>query len=198
MRRSRQETVDPYTAPWKPVLTAARTPAAAGGPTSAIRAFAASISSWPTEDQLGRGLGTAMVRAFVEMLFRDPSVTRVQTDPAPGNARAIRCYEKAGFRVTGEVETPDGRAVLMVCSPHHSATCGRASHSCRRGRSPRESGRNVIDTAAAYRASILRNTVSAGVSVTPKSPPRSPVEPTRRFMVALCLQAIRQREQRRR
>ena len=67
------------------------------------------------ESQLNRGLGTAMVRAFVEMLFQDPSTTRVQTDPSPTSARAIRCYEKAGFRRVGEVETPDGRALFMVC-----------------------------------------------------------------------------------
>ena len=64
-------------------------------------------------DRLGRGLGTAMVRAFVDHLFADPSVTRIQTDPSPDNARAIRCYEKAGFRAVGEVDTPDGRALLM-------------------------------------------------------------------------------------
>ena len=64
-------------------------------------------------DQLGRGLGTAMVRAFVDRLLADPAVTRVQTDPDPANARAIRCYEKAGFRAVGEVDTPDGRALLM-------------------------------------------------------------------------------------
>ena len=66
-------------------------------------------------DQLGRGLGTAMVRAFVRQLFADPEVTRVQTDPAPENVRAIRCYEKAGFRAAREVDTPDGRALLMYC-----------------------------------------------------------------------------------
>ena len=65
-------------------------------------------------EQLGRGLGTAMVRAFVARLFADPAVTRVQVDPRPDNARAIRCYEKAGFRRVGEVDTPDGRALLMV------------------------------------------------------------------------------------
>ncbi|MFL5584864.1 MAG: GNAT family N-acetyltransferase [Gemmatimonadaceae bacterium] len=64
---------------------------------------------------LNRGIGTAMVKAFVALLFEDPAITRVQTDPAPDNLRAIRCYEKAGFRRVGEVDTPDGRALLMVC-----------------------------------------------------------------------------------
>jgi RimJ/RimL family protein N-acetyltransferase len=66
-------------------------------------------------EQLGRGLGTAMVRAFARHLFADPAVTRIQTDPSPRNRRAIRCYEKAGFHAVGEVDTPDGRALLMVC-----------------------------------------------------------------------------------
>ena len=66
-------------------------------------------------DQLGQGLGTKMVRAFVRQLFADPGVTRIQTDPSPENRRAIRCYEKAGFRALREIDTPDGRALLMVC-----------------------------------------------------------------------------------
>jgi RimJ/RimL family protein N-acetyltransferase len=66
-------------------------------------------------DRLGQGLGTAMVRAFLVHLFADPAVSRVQTDPAPDNLRAIRCYERAGFRRVREVETPDGRALLMTC-----------------------------------------------------------------------------------
>ena len=55
-----------------------------------------------------------MIRAFVRELFTDSAVTRVQTDPSPDNARAIRCYEKAGFRRVGVVATPDGPALLMV------------------------------------------------------------------------------------
>ena len=66
-------------------------------------------------EQLGQGLGTAMVRAFVVCLFVDRAVTRVQTDPHPSNRLAIRCYEKAGFRALREIDTPDGRALLMVC-----------------------------------------------------------------------------------
>jgi RimJ/RimL family protein N-acetyltransferase len=67
-------------------------------------------------DQLGRGLGSAMVRAFVELLFSDPAVTKVQTDPSPDNQRAIRSYRRAGFVATGEVVTPDGPAFLMMAS----------------------------------------------------------------------------------
>jgi aminoglycoside 6'-N-acetyltransferase-1b/aminoglycoside 6'-N-acetyltransferase-2 len=63
---------------------------------------------------LGRGLGTRMVRAFVAMIFGDPAVTRIQTDPSPDNARAIRCYARAGFRAAGRVVTPDGPALLML------------------------------------------------------------------------------------
>ena len=67
-------------------------------------------------DQLGQGLGTQMVKALVARLFSDPAVTAVQTDPALHNARAIRCYEKAGFRQVKTVITPDGPAVYMLQS----------------------------------------------------------------------------------
>jgi RimJ/RimL family protein N-acetyltransferase len=63
--------------------------------------------------KLGQGLGTQLVRAFVAELFADPRVTRVQVDPSPLNTRAIRCYEKAGFRRVREIVTPDGPAQLM-------------------------------------------------------------------------------------
>jgi len=65
-------------------------------------------------EQLGRGIGTTMVTAFVEHLFQDPAVTKVQTDPSPKNERAIRSYRRAGFVAQGEVITPDGPAVLML------------------------------------------------------------------------------------
>jgi aminoglycoside 6'-N-acetyltransferase len=38
----------------------------------------------------------------------------VLTDPDPANARAIRAYEKAGFRGDRVVSTLDGSALLMV------------------------------------------------------------------------------------
>jgi aminoglycoside 6'-N-acetyltransferase Ib len=65
--------------------------------------------------ELGQGLGTRMVSAFVDKLFSDSRVTRIQTDPVPTNSRAIRCYEKSGFHRVREIDTPDGRALLMYC-----------------------------------------------------------------------------------
>ncbi|HET7540312.1 MAG TPA: GNAT family N-acetyltransferase [Polyangiaceae bacterium] len=64
-------------------------------------------------EQLGKGLGSSMVRQFVASIFSDPEVTTVQTDPSPRNGRAIRAYEKAGFRRVAEVSTPLGPALLM-------------------------------------------------------------------------------------
>jgi RimJ/RimL family protein N-acetyltransferase len=71
--------------------------------------------------KLGQGLGTELVRSFVAELFADPRVTRVQADPSPANPRAVRCYEKAGFRRVREIVTPDGPALLM----HRDRISGR-------------------------------------------------------------------------
>jgi RimJ/RimL family protein N-acetyltransferase len=67
-------------------------------------------------DRLDQGFGTAMVSQFVALLMADPAVTEIRLDPHPDNPRAIRCYEKAGFRNLGEMATPDGPAVMMVLS----------------------------------------------------------------------------------
>lgn len=76
-------------------------------------------------EQLGRGLGSSMVKAFVEQLFQDPAITKVQTDPSPKNERAIRSYRRAGFVVHGEVATPDGPALLMLQYRKNRASSGK-------------------------------------------------------------------------
>jgi aminoglycoside 6'-N-acetyltransferase len=65
---------------------------------------------------VGRGHGSAFVRAFADQLLAS-GTPRVVTDPDPANARAIRAYEKAGFRRDRVVDTPDGAALLMVRDP---------------------------------------------------------------------------------
>ncbi len=67
-------------------------------------------------DMVDRGHGSAFIRSFIDRLLAS-GATRVITDPDPANARAIRAYEKAGFRRDRLVETPDGTALLMVRNP---------------------------------------------------------------------------------
>jgi aminoglycoside 6'-N-acetyltransferase len=67
-------------------------------------------------DMIGRGHGSRFIRFFVDGLL-DEGIPRVVTDPDPANARAVRAYEKAGFRRQRMVETPDGPALLMVRNP---------------------------------------------------------------------------------
>jgi len=64
-------------------------------------------------DMVGCGHGSAFIRSFIDQLLAS-GTPRVVTDPDPGNARAIRAYEKAGFAKTTLVDTPEGVALLMV------------------------------------------------------------------------------------
>ena len=77
---------------------------------------------------LGLGLGAAMVRAFNARLFTDATVSRVQTDPHPDNARAIASYRRAGFVDVGVVHTPDGPALLMHCTRESLSAALHAHH----------------------------------------------------------------------
>ena len=65
------------------------------------------------EDMIDRGHGSALIRMFVDSLHK-AGAPRAVTDPDPRNARAIKAYEKAGFHGDRLVDTPDGRALLMV------------------------------------------------------------------------------------
>ena len=64
-------------------------------------------------DMIERGHGSAFIRAFADDVLTG-GAPRVITDPDPANGRAIRAYEKAGFRREGIVDTTDGPALLMV------------------------------------------------------------------------------------
>jgi aminoglycoside 6'-N-acetyltransferase len=67
-------------------------------------------------DMIGKGHGSAFIRAFTETLIAN-GTPRVLTDPDPGNARAIRAYQKAGFQKSHLVDTSEGVALLMVRNP---------------------------------------------------------------------------------
>jgi aminoglycoside 6'-N-acetyltransferase len=48
-----------------------------------------------------QGLGSRLTRVMIARLFDLDGIVRVQIDPDAANARAIRAYEKAGFRRVG-------------------------------------------------------------------------------------------------
>ncbi len=70
------------------------------------------------KDLINRGIGTKMIRAFIEYLYLKSNVNKIITDVDPKNVRAIRCYEKVGFKFVKEIMTPDGLAYLMVMDNH--------------------------------------------------------------------------------
>ena len=64
-------------------------------------------------DLLGLGHGSALLDQFVEELFEE-GVPRVIIDPDPSNGRAIRAYEKAGFRAFDTRTSIYGPALMMA------------------------------------------------------------------------------------
>ena len=66
------------------------------------------------EDYLNRGVGKLAIRMFVEMIMREHRPVSIILDPAPENKRAIRCYEKVGFKHYETRETDDGELAYMM------------------------------------------------------------------------------------
>lgn len=57
-----------------------------------------------------RGIGSEAVRLVARFLFDVRGHHRLTIDPAADNARAIRCYEKVGFRLVGLMRQYERRA----------------------------------------------------------------------------------------
>ena len=53
----------------------------------------------------GRGIGTDAIKTLIEHLLSERGHHRVTIDPAADNIVAVRCYEKAGFRHVGVMES---------------------------------------------------------------------------------------------
>ena len=64
--------------------------------------------------RLGQGLGTQAVQQFCDLVIAQRNPRRIILDPDPANGRAIRCYEKAGFRYYATVPTEEGGVAYMM------------------------------------------------------------------------------------
>lgn len=62
---------------------------------------------------LGKGYGTKIVKAFTSLLLEKFKAKKIVIDPAADNLRAIRCYEKAGYKKIGTAHDGVSDAVLM-------------------------------------------------------------------------------------
>lgn len=62
--------------------------------------------------RLGQGLGSAVLAAFVARL-RAQGHAEIWIDPDPGNLRAVRAYQRAGFRIV-EALRPFGNGSLLM------------------------------------------------------------------------------------
>lgn len=64
----------------------------------------------------GKGLGSAMIRDFVEdvVFGRHPGWTQVCASPLEANVASWRALEKAGFKYAGTFDAPHGLCRLMV------------------------------------------------------------------------------------
>lgn len=58
---------------------------------------------------LNKGLGAQLIKEFIQFVQTlEPQCTTIIIDPAPDNIRAIKCYEKVGFKKIGLFATPYG------------------------------------------------------------------------------------------
>jgi aminoglycoside 6'-N-acetyltransferase len=63
-------------------------------------------------DELSKGIGTEVLRAFVRKLRRE-GYDRILIDPDPENLRAVKAYRKAGFREIADLIGRTGDCLLM-------------------------------------------------------------------------------------
>lgn len=56
-----------------------------------------------TKENLGKGLGTEAIRLLQRFVFNKLNLNKLELDVRAFNKRAIRCYEKSGFKIEGVI-----------------------------------------------------------------------------------------------
>jgi RimJ/RimL family protein N-acetyltransferase len=65
-------------------------------------------------DCINKGIGTAAIKLFLEMIVTRHNPQQVIIDPHPENRRAIRCYEKVGFLYYATELKENGKSAYMM------------------------------------------------------------------------------------
>ena len=65
-------------------------------------------------DRINKGIGTAAIKLFLEMIVTRYKPQQVIIDPHPENKRAIRCYEKVGFVYYSTELNENGESAYMM------------------------------------------------------------------------------------
>lgn len=71
------------------------------------------------KDLISRNIGSSALRQFVEMLLAEGCSTII-IDPDPDNGRAVRAYEKAGFRPVSALEGKTEGVLIMQFHPNEA------------------------------------------------------------------------------
>jgi aminoglycoside 6'-N-acetyltransferase len=73
-------------------------------------------------DLLGQGVGSRALELLLARLRCDPSVAFAGLGTSASNTNAIRCYEKAGFRLYREFQDPEwGPCKYLIAEVHGAA-----------------------------------------------------------------------------
>ena len=66
------------------------------------------------ERLIGKGIGTAALKSFVELIQNKHNPTLLIIDPDLENRRAIRCYQKAGFSYVKTIVGSNGKPLYLM------------------------------------------------------------------------------------
>jgi len=66
------------------------------------------------ENYLNKGVGTKAIKMFIEIIRQQHKPKAIIIDPSPENKRAIRCYEKVGFKHYENKKDENGNPAYMM------------------------------------------------------------------------------------
>jgi ribosomal protein S18 acetylase RimI-like enzyme len=66
------------------------------------------------ENYLDKGIGEKTIKMFIKLIKQQNKPKAIVLDPSPDNKRAIRCYEKVGFKHYETKKTEDGNSAYLM------------------------------------------------------------------------------------